>query len=305
MIKKIFIVDCSSVIAMRVKVLLELIGCEVELIHFSMLDMYSDIECYDLVVVAHGVPIASTEGLVKQIQQERFLFLAPKAENGAQLSEFSKLNQVAPNATVVYPFFSNKEITSLLESLLEIGSNHILQLPTILLVDHIPERLEKMKSHLVGAHIQTYTATNLDEALDVVKNKDLDILISNFSLGDITGLEIFSKLKLKHPHCRCLLFTSRPDQVSMIEAIRQGVEDVLVKPLNDNVLLQSVHKLWQIELLKRHNAELVERLQDTVDALIEKDSLLQVIYKHTPDSIMLFEKNGKVIEANDCLPKVI
>ncbi len=302
MIRKILIVDSSSVIAMRVKVLLELIGCEVELIHFSMLKMYTNMSCYDLIVIAHGVPVTAIAYLVEKVPQERFMLLAPKAESGQQLTTFSELNHVVPNATVVYPFFSNKEITSLLESLLEIGSNHILQLPTILLVDHIPERLENMKNSLVGAHIKTYTATNFEEALEVVTNRDLDILISDFSLGDTTGLEIFSKLKVEYPRCRCLLFTSRSDQVSMIEAIRQGVEDVLIKPLNDNILLQSVHKLWQTELLQRHNTELVERLQDTVDALIEKDSLLQVIYKNTPDAIMLFERDGNVIEANNsCL----
>jgi len=301
MIRKILIVDSSSIVAMRVKVLLELMGCEVELIHFSMLDMYTNVSCYDLVVVAHGVSVSAIKTLGEKVPQDRFMLLAPKAESGEQLNAFSELNHVAPNATVVYPFFSNKEITSLLESLLEIGFDHILQLPTILLVDHIPE----MKSNLVGAHIKTHTATNLSEALSTAKNNKIDILISDFSLDDATGLDVFSDLKRQQPDCRCLLFTSRPDQVSMIEAIRKGVEDVLVKPLNDNVLLQSVHKLWQTELLKRHNAELVERLQDTVDALIEKDSLLQVIYKHTPDPIMLFEKNGEVIEANDaCLKNI-
>jgi len=85
----------------------------------------------------------------------------------------------------------------------------------------------------------------------------------------------------------------------MIEAIRQGVEDVLIKPVNESMLLQSLHKLWQTELVRRHNTELVNRLQDTVDVLIEKDSLLRVIYKHTPDAIMLFERGGRVIEAND------
>lgn len=58
-------------------------------------------------------------------------------------------------------------------------------------MDHIPERLENMKNSLVGAHIKTYTATNFEEALEVVTNRDLDILISDFSLGDTTGLEIF------------------------------------------------------------------------------------------------------------------
>ncbi|GAB0112363.1 hypothetical protein PA7559_36330 [Pseudoalteromonas distincta] len=289
---------------MRVKVLLELIGCEVELIHFSMLDMYSSMESYDLVAVAHGVPIDSIKSLTNNISQERFMLLAPKAENGEQLSAFSELNQITPNSTVIYPFFSNKEITSILESLLEIGSNHILKLPTILLVDHVPERLEKMRSNLIGAHIETHTATNYTEALAITQEKKIDILISDFILDDGTGLGVFSDLKKYQPDCRCLLFTSRPDQVSMIEAIRQGVEDVLIKPLDDSTLLQSVYKLWQTELLKRHNAELVERLQDTVDALIEKDSLLQVIYKNTPDAIMLFERNGKVIEANGACLKL-
>ncbi|GAA59573.1 two-component system, OmpR family, sensor histidine kinase VicK [Pseudoalteromonas sp. BSi20652] len=269
-----------------------------------MLDMYINIGKYDLVVVAHGIPVDSLKPLLEQVAQERFLLLAPKAESGEQLTAFSELNHIAPNATVIYPFFSNKEITSLLESLLELGSNHILKLPTILLVDDIPERLEKMKSSLVGAHIKTHTASNSAEALAVSKNKKIDILISNFILGDGTGLDIFSNLKSTQSQCRCLLFTSRPDQVSMIDAIRKGVEDVLIKPLNDSLLLQSVHKLWQTELLKRHNAELVERLQNTVDALIEKDSLLQVIYKHTPDAIMLFEKCGRVIEANDACLKL-
>ena len=36
--RRILIVDSNSVLAMRVKVLLELIGCRVELLHFAMVD---------------------------------------------------------------------------------------------------------------------------------------------------------------------------------------------------------------------------------------------------------------------------
>ena len=303
--RKILIIDSSTIIAMRVKVLLELIGCHVELVHFSMLEMYTHANSFDLVVISHGVPVSPVKPIIDKLSHGRLLLLAPKTENTEQLTAFAGLNKIVPEATVVYPFFSNKEITSLLESLLELDSSHMLQLPTILLVDHIQERLENMQSNLLGAHIKTFTASNLTDALGIAQDNKIDILISDFSLGDVTGLQIFSKLKARQPNTRCLLFTSRPDQVSMIEAIRQGVEDVLIKPLNENILLQSVHKLWQTELLKRRNAELVDRLQETVDALIEKDSLLQVIYKHTPDAIMLFERNGQIIEANDACLKLL
>ncbi len=302
--RKILIVDSSSVLAMRVKVLLELIGCEVELTHFSMLHEEELLNDYDLIAIAHGTPLDIAQLLVAQVSKDNFLLLAPKAENGEQLNAFSELNRLMPNAVVIYPFFVNKEISSLLESILELGSDFILQLPTVLLVDHIPQRLEKIERSLLGAHIPTKSASTLNEAVAHANKQKFDLLLSDFSLPDGSGLEVFAKLKQLQPQCRCLLFTSKPDQVSMIEAIRQGVEDVLIKPLDENVLLQSLHKLWQTELLKRHNTELVERLQDTVDALIEKDSLLRVIYKHTPDAIMLFERNGKIIEANDACSRL-
>ena len=44
MAQKILIIDSSSMIAMRLKVLLELIGCEVELVHYSMFDKSSNID---------------------------------------------------------------------------------------------------------------------------------------------------------------------------------------------------------------------------------------------------------------------
>ena len=297
--RRILIVDSNSVLAMRVKVLLELIGCKVELLHFSMIDDTVLTQEFDLVAASHSVPTETIKKLSGVFSQENFLLLAPKAQRSDLLEHFSEINRLLPNSVVIYPFFANKEISTLLEGVLELGSDNILKLPTVLVVDHLPERLEKITQNLKGAHIKTFKAGSKLSAIEIINQHSIDLLISDFTFEDGTGLELFNKLKGTQPNSRCLLYTSKPEQVSMIEAIRQGVEDVLVKPVDDNSLLQSVHKLWQTELLKRHNAELVERLQNTVDALIEKDSLLRVIFKHTPDAIILFDRTGKIIETND------
>lgn len=55
-VRRILIVDSNSVLAMRVKVLLELIGCRVELLHFSMVDDSVVEQDFDLVAASHGVP---------------------------------------------------------------------------------------------------------------------------------------------------------------------------------------------------------------------------------------------------------
>ncbi len=158
--RRILIVDSNSVLAMRVKVLLELIGCRVELLHFAMVDDAVLEQDFDLVAASHGVPTTVIKTLMGVFSQEHFLLLAPKAQRSDLLEHFSEVNRLLPNAVVIYPFFANKEISSLLEGVLELESNNILQLPTVLLVDHSAERLAQVALNLKGAHIKTYTADN-------------------------------------------------------------------------------------------------------------------------------------------------
>ena len=66
MAQKILIIDSSSMIAMRLKVLLELIGCEVELVHYSMFDQSSNIDAYDMLAFSQGTPTTLVASLVNQ-----------------------------------------------------------------------------------------------------------------------------------------------------------------------------------------------------------------------------------------------
>ncbi|MBE0369598.1 ATP-binding protein [Pseudoalteromonas aurantia] len=305
MSNKVLIVDSNSVLAMRLKVLFELLGGEVEHIHYNMLDEGIQFSSYDVIAIAHGIPSDYLTVLLPLKEHCKLILLAPKPDNTEHLEVFSQFNKALPNGIVIYPFFANKEITHLLERVLEVGANQRLVLPTVLLVDHADDRLDELATSLRGAQLVVFTARSLEEAVAVAEKQHIDLLISDFNLQVGTGVEIFVQLKTLNPNCRCLLFTSRASQVDMMEAIRQGAEDVLTKPFDESELLQSLHKLWQTELLRRHNQELVERLQETVDALIERDSLLRVIYKHTPDPIVLFKRNGAIIEANDASMRLL
>ncbi|MBD1580747.1 hybrid sensor histidine kinase/response regulator [Pseudoalteromonas sp. S16_S37] len=299
MTNKVLIVDSNSVLAMRLKVLFELLGGEVEHIHYRMLEQVEDIASYDAIAIANGIPTSFLASLATLRHHDKLILLAPKPDNAQQLALFSQFNKALPNGIVVYPFFSNKEITNLLERVFEIGADNRLVLPTVLLVDHQLERLSELAASLSGAQLQVYTADTSFAGMSQAQHQAIDLLIAAYEPHDKSALELFAQLKGLNHNARCLLYTQKADQVDMLEAIRFGVDDVLITPFGDGDLLKALHKLWQTEMLKRHNQELVERLQDTVDALIERDSLLRVIYKHTPDSIMLFNKDGSIIEGND------
>lgn len=305
MADQVLIIDNNSVLAMRIKVLCELLGSDVEHNHFQLLSNDLDFSEYDVIVIAHGLPREYIPVLQPLNNHQKIILLAPKPDNAEHLKAFSELNRVLPNAIVIYPFFANKDISSLLERVLEVGSNSRLLLPTVLVADHDEARLQRLAMNLRSAQINVYTANGLEQVKAINAQHHIDLLISDFHFNDTSGLELFTVVKLRNSNCRCLLMTSKASQVDMLVAIRQGVDDVLVKPINENMLLQSLHRVWQIELLRRHNQELVERMQATVDALIERDSLLRVIYKHTPDPILLFSRNGLIIEANDAFTLLV
>jgi len=94
-------------------------------------------QIFDLIVVAHGVSTDCLQKITQLKNQSCITLLAPKVEEGEQLSAFTELNQVAPDAVVIYPFFTNKEISTLLEGVLDLSSELFLQLPCVLLVDHL------------------------------------------------------------------------------------------------------------------------------------------------------------------------
>ncbi len=283
---------------MRIKVLLELMGCRVTLVHFSQLSEEKELSGYDLVAISYGVPLVLVDQLLTRINNNGIILLAPKAEQGEMLNAFSRLHKICPHAQTIYPFFENKEIRLLLENSLELDTGSPLLLPKLLLLQagQIDPKITKI---LKSAHIQTLYSSDAEHALEVVKQEPIDILLCDFVLPQTNGVEVYKRVKALHPRARCILMSRVGKMPDLREAIRCGVDDLLESPVDDSSLLKAIHKLWQNELLERNNQRLVERLQDTIDALIEKDSLLRVIYKNTSAGIMLFKPDGAIIEAND------
>ena len=132
--KRILILDNSSVLAMRLKVLLELLTCHVDLHHFSDFEPSEEPIYYEAIIFASGVP----EKLVLQIQQlygevNTFL-LAPNVEGNKLRDSFTKLANALPNALIIHPFYNNKDVIGLLEEGLAIGAANLdIKLPKILL----------------------------------------------------------------------------------------------------------------------------------------------------------------------------
>ncbi|MGO4692676.1 response regulator [Paenibacillus sp. 2TAB26] len=83
---------------------------------------------------------------------------------------------------------------------------------------------------------KVYTAYSGIEALQVIERNSIDILITDIAMPGMTGLELISRVKEFNKAIKCILLTGYAEFEYAQEAIKQGVVDYLIKPLDHNKL---------------------------------------------------------------------
>jgi len=79
-------------------------------------------------------------------------------------------------------------------------------------------------------------AETAEEGLDAIKEERFDIIISDFRLPGINGLEFFKLATLSHPQAVNILITAYRDEYLFSEAIRVGVTEFIDKPFSVKAL---------------------------------------------------------------------
>lgn len=153
----------------------------------------------------------------------------------------------------------------------------------VLVVDDEVGIVEGLKSWLEIDEHTVYTAHSGIEALDVLKDQEIDIMITDLRMPKMGGLELLSKIEsIKHDVCSIVL-TGHGDLANAIEALNRGAAAYMQKPVDlDELGIHFERCLAQVEL-KRQLVFNLERLNDVlgcmVDALmvISPEGVLQML----------------------------
>jgi response regulator RpfG family c-di-GMP phosphodiesterase len=108
-----------------------------------------------------------------------------------------------------------------------------------------------------------------------MQEEEVHIVMSDQRMPQMTGVELLSKLKARHPHAIRMLFTGFADLESVIAAINQGhIFQFLKKPWQPEELLAAVRQAAieydNLEILAVEREQLlaeVSELKDRVSAL--------------------------------------
>jgi DNA-binding response OmpR family regulator len=113
----------------------------------------------------------------------------------------------------------------------------------ILFVDDEPGIRLTLPAILSGFGFEITVAASVPEALALISTQEFDVLISDLNIGQPgDGFTVVSAMRRTQPEARTFILTGYPAFETALEAIRQQVDDYLVKPANIEMLVGKIRQ---------------------------------------------------------------
>jgi len=129
--------------------------------------------------------------------------------------------------------------------------------PRILCVDD--ERLNRtiVRDMLDSAKYQVFEAENGEEALKILEDQTIDIILLDINMPGIDGFEVCRRIKASERlrHIPVIMVTALTETEDRIRGIEAGAEDYINKPFNETEVLARIKMLLNVK-------ELNEKLTD-------------------------------------------
>ncbi|KAF2340250.1 sigma-54-dependent transcriptional regulator [Flavobacterium tistrianum] len=110
----------------------------------------------------------------------------------------------------------------------------------ILVVDDNNDMLDLIQRQLKSFNYRTYKASSVSEAIDVLKNTDIDLLISDLNMPNINGFELLKFAEEHYPAIPKLVISGIPSVYNAVSAMKSGALDYLTKPFTSEELHKTV-----------------------------------------------------------------
>jgi len=119
-------------------------------------------------------------------------------------------------------------------------------MPAILLVDDEPNILEVMEIVLKDAGMVVCKCASGRDALELLRQKPFDLVISDIKMPDLSGVQLLEEAKQFTPETIFIMITAFASTETAIEAIQHGAYDYLTKPFRmeelTNVVNRALHQ---------------------------------------------------------------
>jgi len=141
------------------------------------------------------------------------------------------------------------------------------KIPMILIVDDNIQNLELLQAYLEDLDCETIAATDGPEALEVVSERQPDLLLLDIMMPKMSGFEVCKRIKSdpKTSNIPVIMVTALNEFGDIERGIDSGTDDFVSKPVNKLELLARVRTMLKLKHLS-------DKLERTLAYLSEIES---------------------------------
>ncbi|WP_027880561.1 sigma-54-dependent transcriptional regulator [Mesoflavibacter zeaxanthinifaciens] len=126
-----------------------------------------------------------------------------------------------------------------------------LQNENILIVDDDVHILELLQRHLQSWNYHVFKAISVKEAVTILKDTQVDLLITDLKMPEVDGFELIKFVSEHYPKMPKLVITGYPSVQDSLAAIKSGVIDYLTKPFTKDELKSALDKALRLSSNKK------------------------------------------------------
>lgn len=154
---------------------------------------------------------------------------------------------------------------------------------SILYVDDEPQNLISFKATFRRDYT-IYTATSGLEGIEIMRNNNVQLIITDQRMPEMTGVQFLEKTLSDYPDAIRMVLTGFSDVEAIIDAINNGqVFRYITKPWDETELRMTIENARQFYSLQQKNKRLVVELHQKV---MEQEKTLKLFMRYVPESVV-------------------
>jgi len=171
---------------------------------------------------------------------------------------------------------------------------------TVLIVDD-----EKNYPPIIAAVLQeegyeTLTANSGQEALETLKQSDVDLVVTDMKMPGMDGMTLLEKIKAQDADLPVIMMTAYGTVEKAVEAMQKGAYNYILKPFDNDRLVLYVKKACEIYQVVKENRRLrsVVMSQYQFGNIIGKSKAMEEVYDRiqkvapTPATVLIEGESG-------------
>jgi two-component system, NtrC family, response regulator AlgB len=132
----------------------------------------------------------------------------------------------------------------------------------LLIVDDEKNIRRNLATFFESIHHEVSSVDSGPEAIKLINEKPFDLVLTDFRMAEMTGLDLLRDIKRSHPETLVILMTAYATVENAVTAMKAGAYDYVTKPFTLEQIQHTVERALQMQGLRAENRALRNTIEE-------------------------------------------